>query len=238
MTDERAICAALNNADLYEAVFSVHGLGYQRKTCAFVARDDPPPYYSNLTTLSPQGGASVLRDLRRLSVQFKGVLNVKDSFCRLDLAANGFQTLFQASWIWREPKQVAMADGWDIVRKPEDLTLWEEGWKSFGSPAQKRIFPQAFLSLGDVVVIGQKVDGRFVAGCIANRSENCIGLSNVFAKMPSAEQFSMAATAAAAPFECLPVVGYEAGAGLTYARQCGFETTGKLRILRALNARF
>lgn len=97
--DQRAIMAAHNNADLYEAMFSSQGLRYQRLPIAFVGRDRPPPYYSNLTTLSPDRTDEVTEHIRVLARRFDGAVGVKDSFCRLELEAQGFETLFGASWI-------------------------------------------------------------------------------------------------------------------------------------------
>ena len=51
--DGRARLGAANNADLYEAVFRAHRLGYQRDTALLLTRDSPPPFFSNLIALDP-----------------------------------------------------------------------------------------------------------------------------------------------------------------------------------------
>ncbi len=237
MVDERAICGARNNADLYESVFSVHGLEYHRSAYSFVADDVPPPYYSALTVLSPND-AAIMSELANLARRLGGVMGIKDSFCRLDLASNGFETLFEASWIWRSPRQVTIPAGWEVVKEASDLLLWEDGWKRNGSPTDKRMFPDAFLARDDVVFLGRKIEGRFVAGCIANRSDDCVGLSNVFAETSSQIVFSQASDAAAAVGGNVPVVAYESGAKLEYANQADFDTVGQLRVLVTRNAEF
>jgi hypothetical protein len=93
------------------------------------------------------------------------------------------------------------------------------------------MFPAGFLLRNDVVFLGRMARGRLVAGCIANRSDDCVGLSNVFAEEPSATTFAEAADAVAAISGDVPVVGYESGAELDHAIQASFAMTGDLRIL-------
>ena len=238
MVDSRAICGAWNNADLYEAVFAANGLKYHRSAHAFLAQDVPPPYYSALTVLSYEHDAEILSELPHLVGRMGGALGVKDSFCQLDLGRYGFETGFEASWIWRSARQVSLPSGWEIVRHASDLEIWEEGWKRNGSPTDRRMFPEAFLAMQGIFCLGQKSEGRFVSGCIANRSDECIGLSNVFAETPSQGVFSQAADSAAFVGGNVPVVGYESGDQLKYATQAGFDTVGPLRILVARNPKF
>lgn len=238
MVDERAICAANNNADWYEAMFSIHGLKYKREPYAFVAKDVPPPYYSQLTVQSPGNETAVLSELAALVDRFDGTIGLNDSFSELDLEKNGFRILFIASWIWRSPRLVSMPVGWDCVTDASDLLLWEDAWKRGGSPTSRQMFPETFLARDDVIFLGQKTEGRFTAGCIANKSAASRGLSNVFAEEPSELAFSEAADAVAAICEPLPIVGYESGDDLDYADKAGFSTVGDLRILLASEAKF
>ncbi len=236
--DERAVMAAGNNADLYEAVFATQGLNYARLPFAFVGRDAPPPYYSNLTALLPDAVDSIVLQVRALAEQFNGAVGLKDSFCRLDLAANGFDVLFEASWIWRAPGTSTPAADWQRVDNEADLLLWEEAWKQCGSATGYRMFRAGMLQRPDMVFLGRKTDGAFEAGCIANRSADCLGLSNIFSRSPSAASFAEAAAAAAWVDRHKPLVGYEAGENLHHAHMAGFETVGKLRVLVTEDASF
>lgn len=238
MVDERAICSARNNADWYEAMFSVHGLRYRRLAYAFVAKDNPPPYYPKLTVLSADDDAAIKAELVDLARRFDGVMGIKDSFCQLDLSKNGFETLFEAAWIWRSPRNVEMPVGWEIIKEPSDLLLWEEGWKRNGSPTDKRMFSEELLAREDIFFLGRKIDARFVAGCIANKSDDSVGLSNLFADTPSQLVFSQASDAATVVGGDVPVVGYESAAELECANGAGFERVGRLRILVTRNAKF
>ena len=236
--DERAICGAGNNADWYEAVFAIHGLKYDRRPYAFVGQDNAPPYHSDLTVLAPDKTALIRSELANLAKRFDGMVGLKDSFSQLDLEQNGFETLFEASWIWRQSNQVDFPKGWGIVGDFNQLTAWEHGWKQNGSPTDHRMFPQAFLDRSDVFFLGHETDGRFAAGCIANLSTDCVGLSNVFAEDHCENRFSEAADAVANIGGNLPVVGYESGPELEYANRAGFQSVGDLRILVAKSATF
>lgn len=238
MTDERAVCGAKNNADWYEAMFSAQGLRYHRKEHAFVAQDSPPPYYSEMTVLSPDQIEAVISELGMLAERFAGVMGLKDSFCQLDLTKNGFETLFEANWIWRSSFITEMPIGWEIVNNATDLLLWENSWKSNGSPAEIRVFPDSLLTRGDVFFLGRRAKGRFDAGCIANMSSNCVGLSNVYAEEESQRSYSQAADAVSALGGDLPVVGYESGNALIFAKNANFDLVGPLRILVTRHAEF
>ena len=236
--DARAIMAAANNADLYQAVFASGGVRYERLPFALVAMDSPPPYYSNLTVLAPGCVPEVTARLRVLADRFGGGIGFKDSFCEFDLRENGFEVLFEASWLWRAPAASAPATDWSKVETPRDLARWEDAWKRAGSPTQVRMFGDAMLRRPEISFLGKATADGFEAGCIANVSTDCIGLSNLFA-LPSAGDVVAEATAAIAALNCdLPIVGYESGTALAAAKRAGFAATGRLRIHVASQAAF
>lgn len=236
--DERAVIAANNNADLYEAIFSSQGVPFERLPFAFVGRGNPPPYYSNLTVLSPGNVDDVVLQIKALAKKHNGTIGLKDSFCQLDLQVNGFDILFGASWIWREAGTRSDSTNWQPVEDEADLLLWEEAWKLAGSTTPHQMFKAEMLHWPDMFFFGLKNNGAFEAGCIANRSANCVGISNVFSRSPTGVEFEQAAATVAAIDRHMPLVGYEAGKNLEYARAAGFETVGDLRILVAKSATF
>ena len=75
-----------------------------------------------------------------VAIGLPGGCGVKDSFCALDLAALGFQPLFDATWLWRAPSELAQ---------------WETAWS--GSPANNpssehpRLFLPALLADPELV---------------------------------------------------------------------------------------
>ncbi|MEP0963987.1 MAG: hypothetical protein ABJL72_19490 [Roseobacter sp.] len=236
--DNRAIFAAQNNADLYEAIFEAQALRFEKHVFAFVAVDIPPPYYANVTILDPNHNQAVLSELARITLRSEGALAVKDSFCQLELGQNGFKTVFDASWIWRDPRFVTMPDEWHVIQNSVQLAQWEQAWKENGSPTEGRMFPDTLLDNPRVNFLGTFSEGRYTAGCIANLSNTCIGLSNIFAEMPSVKNFGDAANSVASLDCARAVVGYEAGLTLDFAETHGFEPTGDLRVLIARDAKF
>ncbi|WP_144409446.1 hypothetical protein [Martelella endophytica] len=214
--------AAGNNADLYEAVFAAHGLRYERQPYAFIAIDPPPPFYAHLTVLRPGHADAVRERTEQLRQRFDDPIGVKDSFCELD--ATEESVLFSAAWLWRK-KAATMPGGWKRIETEEALGTWETAWR--GAPSDERQFPETMLNDAAIGFFGSWRDGRIVAGCIANISGDCVGLSNVFPD----EAFADAAGCAAAFAPTLPVVGYERGAALDKATASGFEIVGRLRVL-------
>ena len=237
MTDPRASLAAMNNADLYQAVFDCRHLRYRRTDRSFMAVDAPPPYYAHMTVTKPLT-AGELGDELAVLARHRGGLGVKDSFCRLDLSDHGFSTGFTADWIWRGPMASAMPSGWTILRDSPALLAWEAAWKSHGSPTEGRMFPDAALRNRDLVFLAEVEGHAITAGCLANRSDQCVGLSNVFGRAPSPQLFAAAAQAVSSVFPGVPITGYERGLDLDHALACGFGTVGPLRVLFADSPRF
>ncbi|WP_375588139.1 hypothetical protein ABWH89_12175 [Hoeflea alexandrii] len=235
--DPRAIMAASNNADLYAAVFSAHGLDFARKPYGFIGQGRPPPYYSNLSVSLPGHADEVTAELRALSEKFVAGIGVKDSFCELALEGNGFEVLFGASWIWRGPGRDEVP-GWIRINRAAGLQRWEAAWKQSGSPTPHTMFPAALLERADTVFLGHVVDGAILAGCIASLSDDCVGISNVFSVSNSSEVFAQATAAVSGLAPDSPIVGYESGDDLNHARDAGFLPVGDLRILVARKARF
>lgn len=70
-----------------------------------------------------------------------------------------------------------------------------------------------------------------IAGAIASRSDEVVGISNVFALDGGTETaWPLVLDAAHQLFPTLPVVGYEHGDDLVAAVRHGFEPIGPLRI--------
>lgn len=228
--DQRAVIAANNNADLYEAMFSSQGLRFKRLP---LGTDHPPPYYSNLTVLSPNHADDIVLQIKSLATKFNGKIGVKDSFCRLNLGANGFDTLFKASWIWREATSQTTPCDWQRVEDKTDLLLWEKAWKRSGAATQQRMFNVKMLERPEISFFGRKIRCEFESGCVANESANCIGISNVFAKSSPVLVFAQATAAVASIDPHKPIVGYESGRDLEHVRKTGFSTIGDLHILIA-----
>ncbi|MGR3542144.1 MAG: hypothetical protein ACU0BS_12050 [Hasllibacter sp.] len=214
MAVAEAVIAAANNADLCEAVMAANGLRWARDAASLRCLDAPPPFYPDLVTLDPAA-----------PLPGGGWRAVKDSFAALDAEAHGFSVLFEASWIWRDPRPAPRPGGWERVRDAAALSEWVAAWGADGPPAD--VFPPAALEDARLGFLARRDGGRIVAGCIATPSAGAVGLSNVFGAAPYAE----AAAAAAARASGLPVAGYERGAALREALDAGFRRVGPLRVL-------
>ncbi len=225
---------ANNNADLCQAVFSAHGQEFHRSPNALLHWSRPPPYYPNYVTLSPGGVEQTASDLGALARCFHGNLVVKDSFCELELTTIGFKCLIDAEWLYRKPAGTVsvLPDGWCKIESADDLRTWEKSWKRNGSPTERYMFPSLMLSMPDIAFFGKKTDLGFEAGCVANLSERCIGLSNVFSaeKCRRAQDFADAGACAATLGPQKSLVGYDSGNDLKIMRDLGFRSIGKLRV--------
>lgn len=121
MVDPRAVMAAANNADLYEAIFRAHGTDFKRSNDAFIGREQPPPYYSNLTVLRPDRGDQIVGHLRDIGEICEGGIGFKDSFSEYDSRNQGFRVLFEAAWLWRPSEPADFPEGWSRIDNPSAL---------------------------------------------------------------------------------------------------------------------
>ncbi len=224
MADERALMAARNNADWYESLFEVHGRRYERLEQAFLAIDAPPPFHSWVTITAPDLGAELRQRLAEMAQQHDFV--VKDSFCSLDLEALRLRPFIEASWICSRTPSRADTSQWQRVESAVALERWEHAWSDGSTSSAARQFPATMLDRGEIACWGRVRNGIFDAGVIANRSEDCVGMSNLFG-----DDVTLAATWLCSGFgNGLPVVGYEWNEALDQAEDCGFSVVGPLRI--------
>lgn len=237
----RAVQAARNNALWCDTICRAHGIPTEIHAQLWLCRQPVPRFYPNAVTFAnPTADSAQLAHIHKLLAEaLPPSAGVKDSFCTLDLAPIGFHLLFEATWIWRESRPqidrtVAQAD-WFMVRDANELAKWEAAWN--GPPASEqsvpptRIFPSALLADPDIAFIAASIGGRIVAGAIVNRTDDVIGLSNVFAPEGAAARFWPGCIEAAMDvFAGRPLVGYESGGELAIALALGFEAVGPLRI--------
>lgn len=230
-----------NNALWCDTVCRTHGIPGEFHNHLWLNRHQVPRFYPNAVTLSgAEGLAEQPAAIQALIAEGKlDSLAVKDSFCTLDLAPLGFHLLFEATWLWRAPtSRDSLAEmnkiQWATIRQPLELARWETAWNgltadSAAHPA--RIFPTSLLDDEDLAFIAAYHEQQIVAGAIANRTGDVVGLSNVFAPPAENSRFwAGCVTAAGQAFPGLPLVGYERGEELIMARQHGFEAVGPLRV--------
>ena len=241
MSYARVEQAARNNAVWCETVCRAHGTPGEFHDTLWLNRHLVPRFYPNVVTLSQDGTAAQLAHIQALvAIGLPGRWGVKDSFCSLDLAALGFQSLFEATWLWRAPFQplpnrAASGLHWTLVQSAPELAKWETAWS--GSPAnnpptpQPRLFLPALLANPEIVFIVAYQDQELVAGAIAHHTDDVVGLSNVFVPPDDPMAFWAGCVSMAQErFPGVPMVGYEYGPALTIAREIGFEILQPLQV--------
>ncbi|MFE5559989.1 hypothetical protein [Streptomyces sp. NPDC056544] len=221
--------AALNNTTWCGAVCRAHGLAprYDGEQLWFSARRTPP-MYPDAVTLEP--GVPARNVVRGVDTASAGC-SVKDSFADLDLAGDGFEVLFEAQWIHRPagaplPEAEAEAAGleWSEVSGAEELAAWEAAFDGGEGAGGDGPFRPGLLGEGIVFLAG-RVDGRIVAGAVANTGGGVVGVSNLFGAA-----WAGVLGAVRARWPELDVVGYEHGEDLEAAVRAGFAPIGPLRV--------
>jgi hypothetical protein len=242
MTHERAEQVAHNNAVWCDTVCRAHGKPGEFVDGIWINRRETPPFYPNAVTLSAARGSVAqlerIRDLVQMGLP--GHWAAKDSFSALDLGPLGFDLLFEAAWLYRSPSlprpAVAIAEvRWARISRASQLAQWETAWRGAavaeGQAEQASIFLPPLLTDRSVVVIAAYREQRIIAGAIANRTGDVVGLSNLFVPGRDPEPYRAGCVAAVMEaFPGLPIVGYETGQELAAARTLGFEELGPLRV--------
>lgn len=183
---------------------------------AWVNAHAVPRFYPNLVTLA-HDDAAVAEQRATIAILAKSNLPgrwaVKDSFNTLDLSRQGFELLFEASWI--RSVMPATDASTDIV--------WQRESEGGGEPLP-------FDDPNFALFRGRR-GFRVVAGGMLYRSDGVVGLSNVVAEAADAMAvWRSLILLSAQTFPRLPLVGYESGNELTAALDAGFEAGDKLRI--------
>lgn len=227
-----------NNAVWCDTICRAHGHAGEFLPGIWINRHAAPQFYPNAVTLAADPVDDQLATIRSLmAAGIPGAWAVKDSFAVLDLAPLGFRGLFEATWLWRSgeplPVEAEPADlHWSQIDSATELAAWETAWR--GEPADDpyaRIFLPPLLEDESIVILAAYQDERIVAGAIANRTGQVVGLSNVFVPGQDAQRLRAGCVAAVqARFPGLPLVGYESGDELAAFRGLAFEALGPLRI--------
>lgn len=119
--------AVANNALWCDAVCRSHGFPAVFSARLWTSAHHDLTFYPNVISLRPDvttaETATAPNRARRWAV--------KDSFARLDLAADGLAVLFEAEWFARAPAPTAPGEpglSWDTVTDPGELGRWETAW--------------------------------------------------------------------------------------------------------------
>ena len=221
--------AAANNALWCDAVCRSHGYPGVFSGRLWISAHHDLEFYPNVITLRPEVTAAETAPARDRSGRYA----VKDSFARLDLAAEGLTMLFEAQWIAcapgpGEPGEPGLS--WDTVTDAGELGRWETAWAQGDSPPRPLFRPQ-LLADPRCAILACRRDGDLVAGIIACTAAGVTGISNLFgAGLPAGQLWASALHAVAALRPHIPIVGYEDGLGLASALHAGCRALGPLRV--------
>jgi len=227
--------AVRNNAAWCDAVCSAHGCPGELSDSHWRTSAPAPPNYPNLVTLDPALAPAMagVRELVRNRPSASWA--VKDSFAVLPLEQLGFRLLFGAEWIVRRappvaPRRRSPGGRWFRVRSESALSAWESAWGE--SAGRARIFLPALLARSEIAFLAALDSGGLItAGVVANRTENAVGLSNLFVRGEEGRSLRAECIEAVADeLPRLPLVGYEAGPDLAEAHALGFSSLGPLRV--------
>jgi hypothetical protein len=221
--------AVANNALWCDVVCRSHGYPGVFSVRLWVSVHHDLEFYPNVITLRPEVTAPEATPAR----DRPGRYAVKDSFARLDLAADGLTVLFEAEWITRPPAAAGPGEpclSWALVTDAVELGQWQTAWAQGGSP-RRPLFQPELLVDPRCAIMACRRDGELVGGVIAYAAAGVTGMSNLFGVgLPAGQLWASALQAVAAFRPDLPIVGYEHGTGLAAARQAGCQVLGPLRI--------
>ena len=229
--------AARNNAVWCDTVCRAHGVPGEFLDGIWVNRNETPRFYPNAVTFSterePAGQLAHIRHL--LDAGLPGEVAVKDSFCALDLGALGFRILFDAAWIWRSASPLAPGEHipgveWWRVTAAADLDDWEAACAGELAGGPRR-FPASLLADERIAVVAGSENHRIVAGAIANRTGDVVGISNLFVPAHAPDAFRIGCVAGVVDaFPGLHLVSYEGDVELAGVPALQFEALGPLRV--------
>lgn len=186
MKDKRQLAIYNNNA-LYDEIFANCGIIFQRTESVCYCPEQTPVYYSNLVTLTADWKPDEIFEKIDEKFEKESWLkwSIKDSFAVLDLAKYGFSRLFDAQWIYLEaekftPLRQSKRLRFAIIDNESELAAWRIAWDT-DEKIGKEIFSPKLLSNPKVYFLAGYRDGEIFCGCLVNKSDSVLGISNFFA---------------------------------------------------------
>ena len=214
-----------DNVGWCSTVSAAHGSDERMTGAAWINLAPSPPYYPNIITRRPGAQADIAGLIEAVRAQnTQRSWGIKDSFCDLDLTASGFSAVIEGEWFGGKIEKSPAVHNWEIVRRREELSLWEQAWDE---ASDHRIFTDALLDDPRISFWMLRRAGDITAGCISFSSEPMIGLSNWFSRQAET----------AFDLGILPAIAETAGgrpvvcwASRTDAAPAGLSPLGPLRV--------
>jgi hypothetical protein len=234
-----AAAAAANNAHWCDLVCHAHCGATSFGPTFWICLSKAPPLYPNLVTLGgaePAQAAAQIEGIEAvLSLDLPTQPAIKDSFRSLDLTNRGFDLLFEALWLARDPVGSTGRPSADavFVRDATELAEWEAAWRleEDTTDLPPRLFPENLLIEPDIGFVALRREGRIVAGAAVNSSADVVGMTNLFTGGAPADSVARAvAETISMRFPGLPIVDYETADRARELEGAGFRTVAPLAV--------
>jgi hypothetical protein len=206
--------AAADNARWCDAVGRTHGRTGRFGAMAWTCARRTPPFYPDAVTLDP----AATRDDVLPFVEPGPGCSVKDSFAALDLAADGFDVLFEATWVGGS---VTGPSSWTPVG-PGGF----DGWARMVDVGD--VLTPALLAEPGVTLLECRRDGELRGVAVLTDGAASVGVSNLVTVDDPVRTWREIAA-----YVGRPVVGYERGPALDAALAAGLAALGPLRVWMA-----
>ena len=207
---------------------SAHGLVGERRKNAWLCRNRVPPFYSNLIALDADLGddASLVAEVDSAVAR---PWSIKDSYRTLALRDVGFDVLFDAEWfmrpsVWNSASRADRDRPVRTVGSQAELSRWIDAWGE--TPAGRDVFRPEILDNRDVEFLYVEDDRHILAGLVANRSDDVVGITNAFGD----PRGILSCIDGVSSRHGLTIVGYGQRRQLEFLSRFGFQAIGELRI--------
>jgi hypothetical protein len=224
--DERVLAAAENDAEWCDRACRSRGVATAMQDDHWVALQRPPDGVPDVVSLLPSADPEAV--LQR--AQDGPGCCVRDCFAGLDLAAEGFEEVAGAQWIYRPPAlpTVTAAAIWEVVETEEQLEAWA------AASGRELAFGPELLRDDAVRVLAAYGRLGVRAGAVVSQSTSVVGIIDLFTTkaMDDVEAWATLPTATAGFFPGLPIVGWVGEAQRDAALTYHFVEIGALRMWR------
>jgi hypothetical protein len=226
--DARRASAVASARAWYDDVMSLHAVPVRVIGDLWVADGAVPPWHSTILTMRPGvNAADVIAAVEERTRRGLPAGGIADGFADLELAAEGFVPLFEATWIHLPAVKGAPAADWRVVDSPADLARWATLHDYVG------VLPEAALSHPRFQVLARFDDDRMTGGAVVHlpaEDPQILGLSNVWGAAGAEGDWRGLLGMIGRRHPRRAVVGYERGDDLERALASGFTPVGTHRV--------
>lgn len=218
VTEQRLLAAVAASRSWYDDIFDLHGIAVGSDGALWWAEGGAPPrWHSAVKTLVPTTDPSGA--LLRMERYPHGT--IADSFGLLDLAAQGFDLLFAATWLHhRGVAAAAPTPGWIRVLDSDLMARWNQQHDTVG------VLPSDLWAHPRFTVLARHEGDDLTGGAILHDAGTVVGLSNTWSSEDSPVDPRVLLDIAAETHPGRAVLDYAWGPDLETMLGAGFEPLG------------